>query len=146
MRYEKEEITMKQVKRPDGITIIAIIELVLAAPFFLGALAILFFAVPAVLMYARHPMGLLAPLFGLAIGILFSAAFGVLLTIAGIGMLSMRNWARIMTIILAIVMLPGFPVGTLLGVAALWYLFQDEVKALFDEDSRIETSAPGQED
>ena len=137
---------MKPVKRPDGVTIIAIIEFVLAAPFFLGALAILFFAVPAVLMYTRHPMGLLAPLFGLAIGILFSAAFGVLLVIAGVGMLSMRNWARIMTIILAIVMLPGFPVGTLLGVVALWYLFQDEVKALFDQGSYTRTPVPGQED
>ncbi len=137
---------MKQVKRPDGVTIIAIIEFVLAAPFFLGALAILFFAVPGVIMYTRHPMGLLAPLFGLAIGILFSAAFGVLFVIAGIGMLSMRNWARIMTIILAILMLPGFPVGTLLGVVALWYLFQDEVKALFDQRGQVQTPAPGQED
>ncbi len=137
---------MKPIKRPDGVTIIAIIEFVLAAPFFLGALAILFFAVPGVLMYTRHPMGVLAPLFGLAIGILFSAAFGVLFVIAGVGMLSMRNWARIMTIVLAILMLPGFPVGTLLGVVALWYLFQDEVKALFDQGSYTRTSVPGQED
>jgi hypothetical protein len=139
-------MTMKQVRRPDGVTIIAIIEFVLAAPFFLGALAILFFAVPGVLMYTRYPMGVLAPLFGLAIGILFSTAFGVLFVIAGIGMLNMRSWARIMTIVLAILMLPGFPVGTLLGVVALWYLFQDEVKALFGQGSYTRTSVPGQED
>ena len=139
---------MKQVKRPDGITIIAIIEFVLAAPFFLGALAILFFAIPAVFMYAYtpHPMALLVPLLGLAIGALFSAAFGVLLVIAGVGMLNMRDWARIMTIILAILMLPGFPVGTLLGVVALWYLFQNEVKALFDQGGQVQAPAPGQED
>ena len=91
-------------------------------------------------------MGVLAPLFGLAIGMLFSAAFGVLFVIAGVGMLNMRNWARIMTIVLAILMLPGFPVGTLLGVVALWYLFQDEVKVLFDQGSYTSTPMPGQED
>jgi hypothetical protein len=139
-------MTMRHVRRPDGVTIIAIIEFVLAAPFFMGALAILFFAVPGVLMYTRHPMGVLAPLFGLAIGILFTTAFGVLFVIAGIGMLNMRNWARIMTIVLAILMLPGFPVGTLLGVVALWYLFQDEVKALFDRGGYTTTPMPGQED
>ncbi len=137
---------MKPAKRPDGVTIIAIIEFVFAAPFFLGALAIPLFAVPGLVMYTRSPMGVLAPLFGLAIGMLFSAAFGVLFVIAGVGMLNMRNWARIMTIVLAILMLPGFPVGTLLGVVALWYLFQDEVKVLFDQGSYTSTPMPGQED
>jgi len=51
--------------------------------------------------------------------------------IAGIGLLSFRPWARILTIILSALELPAFPFHTALGIYGLWVLLSDEGTALF---------------
>jgi hypothetical protein len=51
--------------------------------------------------------------------------------LAGWGLAQHRSWARILAIILAILSLPNFPVGTAIGVYALVILFNDEAKQLF---------------
>ncbi|HEY0143251.1 MAG TPA: hypothetical protein VGF48_20325 [Thermoanaerobaculia bacterium] len=53
--------------------------------------------------------------------------------LAGWGLSKRKSWARILTIIIAILNLPGFPLGTALGVYALWVMFNDETKALLTE-------------
>jgi len=50
--------------------------------------------------------------------------------IAGWGLSQHKSWARILTIILAILSLPQFPVGTAVGVYALVILFNEESKQL----------------
>jgi hypothetical protein len=51
--------------------------------------------------------------------------------IAGFGLLRFKNWARILGIILGILNLPGFPVGTALGIYTLYILLDDESSQLF---------------
>lgn len=51
--------------------------------------------------------------------------------VAGIGLLYYQNWARILALILGIINMPGFPVGTALGAYSLWVLLQDETSRLF---------------
>lgn len=51
--------------------------------------------------------------------------------IAGWGLLQYRSWARILTIILGILNLPGFPVGTILGIYTLIVLLDDRSSELF---------------
>jgi uncharacterized membrane protein YeaQ/YmgE (transglycosylase-associated protein family) len=51
--------------------------------------------------------------------------------IAGIGLLSFQPWARILTIILSALELPGFPFHTALGIYGLWVLLSNEGAALF---------------
>jgi hypothetical protein len=51
--------------------------------------------------------------------------------IAGIGLLSFKPWSRILAIILALLNLPGFPVGTVLGIYSLWALLDNESSQLF---------------
>jgi hypothetical protein len=51
--------------------------------------------------------------------------------LAGIGLLGLKPWARILTIILGLLNLPGFPVGTLLGIYSLWALLDNESSLLF---------------
>ena len=46
--------------------------------------------------------------------------------IAGIGLLKYREWARILTLILAAFMLIGFPFGTAIGIYAFWVLLSSE--------------------
>jgi hypothetical protein len=51
--------------------------------------------------------------------------------IAGIGLLSFQPWARILTIILSILELPGIPLYTALGIYGLWVLLSAEGTTLF---------------
>ncbi len=51
--------------------------------------------------------------------------------IAGIGLLKRRSWARILAIILAILDLIEIPIGTAIGIYALWVLLNDETAKLF---------------
>jgi hypothetical protein len=62
---------------------------------------------------------------------LFVGARGALGLVAGWGLLTLRPWARILGIILAILGLFSFPWGTILGVYTLWVLFSAEGAALF---------------
>lgn len=62
---------------------------------------------------------------------LFIGARGALGVIAGWGLLTLRPWARILTIVLAILGLFSFPFGTALSIYMLWVLFSSEGAALF---------------
>jgi hypothetical protein len=67
----------------------------------------------------------------LALGVIivFVSVPGV---IAGVGLLSFKSWARILAIILALLNLPGFPIGTVLGIYSLWALLDSESSLLFE--------------
>ena len=55
--------------------------------------------------------------------------------LAGYGLLKYKSWARILAIILAILNLILFPIGTVIGIYTLWAMFNDETKALFEAGS-----------
>ena len=59
------------------------------------------------------------------------AILGLPNIIAGWGLLKYRNWARILTIVLAILNVLNFPFGTALAIYALWVLFHEQTQALF---------------
>ncbi len=51
--------------------------------------------------------------------------------IAGFGLLKLRPWARILTIVLSALNLLNVPFGTALGIYGLWVLLQAETERLF---------------
>jgi len=51
--------------------------------------------------------------------------------LAGIGLLQYRQWARILTIVLAFFGIFNIPIGTALSVYTFWVLFNGETDALF---------------
>lgn len=51
--------------------------------------------------------------------------------IAGAGLLKFKQWARILALILGLLNLPSFPVGTALGIYTIWVLLDDESIPLF---------------
>ena len=55
--------------------------------------------------------------------------------LAGYGLLRYKSWARILAIILAILNLILFPIGTALGIYTLVIMFNDEAEALFRGES-----------
>ena len=52
--------------------------------------------------------------------------------IAGIGLLKYKSWARILAIILGVLNLFAFPIGTALGIYTLWALLNKETPPLFE--------------
>jgi hypothetical protein len=47
--------------------------------------------------------------------------------IAGIGLMKRKEWARILSLILSVLDLINFPVGTAIGAYSIWVLVQPEV-------------------
>jgi hypothetical protein len=71
-------------------------------------------------------MGLLGTFIGAMV-----AVFAIPGLIAGYGLLKYYEWARILTIVIAIFELIRFPLGTILGIYSLWVLLSAEGSALF---------------
>lgn len=53
--------------------------------------------------------------------------------IAGIGLYSRKEWARILTLIISVIALFNFPIGTAIGIYSIWALIQPEVVAEFNK-------------
>jgi hypothetical protein len=51
--------------------------------------------------------------------------------VLGFGLLSMRPWARSLGTVIAILELMNFPIGTVIGIYALWVLMSSDVDPLF---------------
>src|SRR5690606_29106650 len=56
--------------------------------------------------------------------------------ITGWGLLRRREWARIVGIVIAAILLFHFPFGTVIGVYGLWTLLNSETARLMGEESR----------
>ena len=68
-----------------------------------------------------------------AVVLFVSAVFlviGIPNLIAGLALLKQKGWARVLAIILAVLALTSFPVGTAVGIYAIWVLTQKETEQL----------------
>jgi hypothetical protein len=63
--------------------------------------------------------------------VVFLLLLSVPAVIIGIGLVRFRPWARIAGIVLAVIDMIWFPVGTLVGIYGLWVLFSRETERLF---------------
>jgi len=54
----------------------------------------------------------------------------MLLIVAGISLLKQKAWARLLTLILGILALFNFPIGTLIAIYTFWVLTSDETTKL----------------
>jgi len=52
--------------------------------------------------------------------------------IGGIGLVKRQSWARILVLILSVLKLINFPLGTIVGVYSIWVLMQDEAVQILD--------------
>jgi hypothetical protein len=48
------------------------------------------------------------------------------------GLLTRKAWARVVAIVVAVLGLLNVPIGTLIGIYALWVLFSGSVEAYFE--------------
>jgi len=64
-----------------------------------------------------------------AVGAVFFL-IGIPSLLAGIGLLKHKSWARLLAIVLAIMAVTSFPIGTAAGVYSLWVLTHKEMEQL----------------
>ena len=77
----------------------------------------------------RETMGILGTV-GTVVCLLF-VVIGIPGLVAGFGLLAIKSWARILAIVVAILGLVNVPIGTLIGLYALWVLMQDAATGYF---------------
>ena len=51
--------------------------------------------------------------------------------VGGFGLLKRKQWARVLVLIIAVIDLMFIPIGTLIGIYALWVLLQEDTAKLF---------------
>ena len=63
------------------------------------------------------------------------AAFLCLLSLPGVicgfGLIKLKSWARVLTLVLAVLNLPNVPLGTALGIYSFWVLLNQETELVF---------------
>ncbi len=57
--------------------------------------------------------------------------------IAGIGLFKRKEWARILTLVLSVLHLLSFPLGTAVGVYSIWALVQPENVEAFKNENNL---------
>ena len=57
--------------------------------------------------------------------------FGIPVLLAGWGLLTRKSWARVLAMVLAILGLFLFPLGTIVGIYVLWVLTSEPAAAYF---------------
>lgn len=62
--------------------------------------------------------------------------------IAGYGLLRRKEWGRLLAIIIGILNLINFPIGTVIGLYALWVLFQESALTYFDGSPAAPHASP----
>lgn len=99
--------------------------------FFVLVGTFLFFFLPSVGAVTHNSDALvILGLVGTFVGT-FIALLGLPGIFAGIGLLSHRPWGRYLAIVVGLLNLVNFPIGTLIGVYTLWVLMQQSANDYF---------------
>ena len=120
-------------KRPDLLILVAVWQFINAFLALVGIFAIGSFVLGHQWYWWQMGMGMGAfPLAIMSIGVLCLIAFLGIAVAGGIGLLTGKEWGRILSIVHAALNLFSVPVGTLLGILALIYLIRADVKEYFE--------------
>ena len=121
-------------KRPEGITLIAIYFLVTGGLTLLGALFGVVFGDrgPCFLQNVCGIAQLLSLPFAFAALVSSGLLYGLVALGTAWGLLAMYGWARWSAIVLAALTLLSFPIGTVIGALVIWYLLRRDVVRLFE--------------
>ena len=119
-------------KRPDVVTIIAIYHFVAGGLALLGAGATLIFLMLPMTLGRGNWIGSGLGLVVLGFGVLATLAFGLAAIVMGWGLLELHSWARWGAVVLAILQLLAFPIGTVIGALIIWYLLTDQGREVFE--------------
>ena len=122
--------------RDDGIKLIAIYHFVIAGLILLGTLFILAIPLFAVVASPADPRGAFVALLVMGSIFLVLVLLAILYIATGVGLWRRQEWARWVTIVLAVLGLFNVPIGTVIGLFILWFLLRDDVQAEFRASDR----------
>ena len=91
--------------------------------------AIFWFAASVMLGATLGPVLEVLPIMSMCLYI--TIIFGIIYLLVGVGLFTLKKWARILAIIFAIIGLLNVPIGTIISIIILVYLFKADVKAAF---------------
>jgi len=122
-------------KRPDGVTVIAVYFLVTGALSLVGALLGLALGVQhgGLLEKTCGMVRFLSLPFALAALVGSGLLYGIVGLAVGWGLLQLHTWARWFAIALGALTLLNFPIGTIIGALIMFYLLQRKVAVLFEQ-------------
>ncbi len=106
-------------KRPWSLTLLGILWLLVGA---------LMTVVGAGLIFAVPPGEDAA---SMKVGLVLVAGVGALLFLAGLGLLRLKAWGRLLGILFGVLALVGFPLGTALGIVIIVYLVSPGIRLLY---------------
>lgn len=132
-------------RRPDGVLLIALYHFLIAALLAIGICAVLAIPVIVAMAAAGDPDARTAvPIVGLIMvgGAAFLFVLAVANLVVGWGVWRMAEWARIAALVLAVLRLINFPIGTVIGALMIWYLVQPQVVAAFTARATASSSVP----
>ncbi len=66
----------------------------------------------------------------------FFVLCSVLNLVGGVGILRRKNWARYLVMVLSVLDIFNFPIGTAFGIYGIWVLAKDETARLFIQPAR----------
>ncbi len=118
-------------KKPDAIILIALWQFFSAFMAVVGIAAVALVAYPTVKGLHLYGIAHLGAMFGLAVGMLMLVFYIILAIIGAVGLLSGREWGRILTIVLAALSLFAIPFGTIIGILVIMYLVKPEAREYF---------------
>jgi hypothetical protein len=130
-----EESRMKK-----HVSVAAILQIVFGSMNVIAALAIAF-AFGFVDQFVDDPTAVkVMGIVGTPLVVLF-LLFGGAMIAGGIGLLTCKPWARILTLVMSAIGLLNIPIGTLKGVYIIWVLVQSETVTLFEKGCPKTTTA-----
>ena len=112
------------------IKIVAILHIVLGALGLAGAIAVFVFGAGAGLLSQDRDAAIASGTCGTVVAVIIGV-LSLPSLIAGLGLQKRKSWARILTIILSVINLFNFPIGTAVGGYSLWALLNDQAPAYF---------------
>jgi hypothetical protein len=74
---------------------------------------------------ASGERGIVGAVIAMVFGLFFTTTAAVACGLVGWGLWNLRPWARMAAIVLAILQLFAFPIGTVFGALIIWYLWKD---------------------
>lgn len=113
------------------IKVVAIVNIFYSVLGILGALGALFSGMFGGLM-THGIVGLLVGTIGGIVAALVIGAISIFGLIAGFALLSHQGWARNVMIVVSVLRLFRWPMGTLFGGYSLWVLMNDETRHIFE--------------
>jgi hypothetical protein len=116
-------------KKPELLVLIAIWEFLTALAALCGIGAIAWAAFPWVGFL--WGVASAAAIFGIGIVMLFLIAYCGLGIAGGIGLITDREWGRVVSIVHAALSVLNIPIGTVIGILSIIYLVKPEVEEYF---------------